>query len=237
MHESHSTSRAAFEQHWQKLALFAALVALCFVVAYQLTIHWSAPNYRQALGDASRLQVQTSLDQQSLTQANAQIAYLEQEVRVIRDANRRLLSSEQVRQDELAKLRSDLAFYQQLAAGKSNPGLAVHSLELTPTDSARVLQFSLTLTQNLQKASIIKGTARFSIEGVDQDRPVVLDWSILRPDDATPLPFEFKYFQQIDGLITIPAEFSPNLVRISLQPERRDSVVSDIPWEEALLEY
>ena len=235
MRESHPTSRTAFEQQWQKLALLATLIALSLILAYQLTIHWSAPRYRQALDDASHLQIQTSQDQQSLTQANAQIAYLEQEVRVIRDANRRLLSTEQTRQDELAKIRADLAFYQQLAAGKSNPGLAIHSLELVATESARVLQFSLTLTQNLQKASIIKGTAKFSIEGVDQDRPVVLDWSILRPDDAKPLAFEFKYFQQIDGLITIPADFSPNLLRVTLQPERRDSVVSDIPWQEALL--
>lgn len=160
---------------------------------------------------------------------------LEEETSVMRQANRILREQESERQAELHRLQSELDFYRRLVGtGGSQPGLAVYQAEILPTDSPRVFEFELTLTQNIRRASIVSGRLQIEVEGILDDRPVTLDWSELREDDVSTAQFRFKYFQQIEGFLSFPAGFSPLRLRVTLEPERAEPVVQEYRWRNLL---
>jgi hypothetical protein len=102
-----------------------------------------------------------------------------------------------------------------------------------PTESARVFQFILTLTQNIRRAAIISGRARVDIEGTMDDRPVTLYWSQVS-DGETPEPsFRFKYFQQVEGYLTLPEGFSPTRLLVTLEAKgQRKPIIRNYNWNE-----
>jgi hypothetical protein len=58
---------------------------------------------------------------------------------------------------------------------------------------------------------------RFAIEGVADGKLQTLDWNQLRQQAGAPdQPFSFRYFQQIDGDIILPAGFTPQRVKVSV---------------------
>jgi hypothetical protein len=93
------------------------------------------------------------------------------------------------------------------------------------------------LTQNIRRASIISGRVRIDAEGVLEDRPVTLFWSQLS-DGNTPEPaFRFKYFEQLEGYLTLPEGFSPTRLVIVLEAsQQRQPIERSFDWQDLLVE-
>ena len=155
---------------------------------------------------------------------------------MLREANRLLQEGESERQAEMNRLQSELDFYQRLAGtGGTQSGLDIYRAEIQPTESERVFQFVLTLTQNIRRTAIVSGRARIELEGITDDRPVTLHWSQISDDDTPEPSFRFKYFQQLEGYLTLPEKFSPTRMVVTLEAgERRKPVVRGFDWAELL---
>jgi len=167
-----------------------------------------------------------------LKRIQARQVVVEREADVLRQANNLLRQNESERQAELGQLQSELDFYRRLAGtGGAQSGLDIYRVEVIPTDSGRVFQFILTLTQNIRRAAIITGRARVDIEGTMEDRPVTLYWSQVS-DGETPEPtFRFKYFQQLERLITLPEGFEANQLTVRLRSgSLRTPVEQSMEW-------
>jgi hypothetical protein len=165
--------------------------------------------------EALEKDLQTVMDQLEAEKLSRKVA--EREVEVVRQANALLRNSERQRQDEIAALKADLAFYRRLggATGSQAP-LAVHHMELQKTRSPRVYRLVFTLTQNLRWASIISGQAQLSVDGIRNGIAVHLDEKQLLADNAEHVSFQFKYFQQLERLITLPEGFEASRLTIRL---------------------
>lgn len=166
----------------------------------------------------------------------ARNAVLEREADVLRQANSLLREQESTRQARLNQQQSELDFFRRLAGtGGSQSGLDVYRAELLPTGSSRVFQFVLTLTQNIRRASIVSGRVRIDVEGTLDDRPVTLYWSRVSDGDTPEPSFSFKYFQQLEGYLTLPEGFDPIRLEFSLEAEgRRAPVQRSYDWNELL---
>lgn len=172
-----------------------------------------------------------------LDELRERVTQLTRSEQVARSANDRLRSTLKRRQEQLAELRSDLDFYRSLVrSGGENRGLDVYDLGLVPTSSPRVYHYRLTLMQDLEKARVITGRVRISIDGIADDQPKRLDWSALRPQDgSSELEYSFKYFQELKGELMVPEDFSPNEVHVRLIPgdrRRHDVVRRAFAWQE-----
>lgn len=163
----------------------------------------------------------------SVAELQARLASLRQRNQILkrsddisRAANQSLQSDLAERDERVASLEADVAFYERLVGGSAaRQGLAVHSLQLRPDDSG-AHHFRLTLTQNVKRTQLSRGEARLSIEGVQEGQRRVLEWSVLRQDEAAePLEFAFKYFQQVEGIVMLPEGFVPHSVRVQLEGE------------------
>ena len=171
-----------------------------------------------------------------MNRLEARNAVLERETDVLRQANRLLREEETSRQAEIDQQQSQLDFFRRLAGtGGSQSGLDVYHAEILRTESTRVYQFILTLTQNIRRASIINGRVRIDIEGTMEDRPITLYWSRVSDGDTPEPTFRFKYFQQIEGYLTLPEGFSPTRLRLTLEAaNRRNPVQRSYDWDDLL---
>jgi len=145
------------------------------------------------------------------------VAVLERADQVSRAANAELQRQIGQKQEEIAGLRADLAFYSRLTdAGAARDGLAVQTLKVQAVATTpRMYGFDVTLTQNLKPGQVANGKVKLSVSGIKADRLVTLPWTdVAQNQDANGLAFSFKYFQQIKGTLLLPEGFQPNGVRV-----------------------
>ena len=195
-------------REWATLAVWwlASLIAVAAVVWV-----W---DQRTPVGGAAQLKA--ALDQNSALQQR--VAILERADQVSRTATASLQRDIREHQDEVASLRADLAFYSRLTGtGARREGLNVQGLRLQPAATARMYNFTLTLTQNLKQGKVANGHAKIDVSGLRANQLASVDWRELAHDqDANGLPFSFKYFQQIKGTLLLPEAFTPNAVHVDL---------------------
>ena len=217
-------------------ALTVAVTGLLLFVTWQIASRPVVPEVRQLQSEVDFLAAELAALKERLDRVQARHTVLEREADVLRQANRMLREQESARQAELNQLQSELDFFRRLAGtGGAQSGLDVYHVEVFPTASGRVFQFILTLTQNIRRASIVDGHARIDVEGTMEDRPVTLYWSRLNDGSAPEPAFRFKYFQQLEGYLTLPAGFQPTRLKITLDAgSRKKPVQRSYDWGELL---
>lgn len=182
------------------------------------------------------------LDDRSATALRARSEKLSQEVstlrrsdQISRDANRDLERTLAERDEEIAGLRADIAFYERfVGATGQRRGLSVHDLEMR-LQSGDAWHFVATLTQNVNRGAVNSGRITLALEGTRNDKLERLSWSTLRKQTNAPgLGYSFKYFQQVEGEVMLPAGFKPLRVTVRLVPEGGSAVEQSFPWPETV---
>jgi hypothetical protein len=218
-------------------ALLVALWLASVAAAWLFSAHLAAPETAPLRERVARLELQLGQTRTELDESARKLAVYERSDQVSRSANSSLETTLREREEEIAALRADLAFYQRLVGGGRGPreGLNAHSLELRPIGRSGGYAFTLTLTQNLKKAALIEGTAELAVEGVADRQLQTLSWRELEQRaDATPLTFAFKYFQQVQGNIMLPDGFTPNRIKVVVKSSGGEQAEQSFPWDQAM---
>jgi len=213
---------------WQLIAL--PLVSITMGVFY-FGKYYVAEELIRANHRIDALQEELQTQHDLLNEERARSTVAEREADVVRRANALLRESERERQDEIANLQADLEFYRRLggASGSQAP-LTVHYVELQPTQSPRVYRVIISLTQNLRWASGISGHAQILVDGISKGVAAHLSYKQLLAESDKPLSFQFKYFQQLEQLITLPEGFEPSKLTIELKSSSLKTPVEQ-SWE------
>jgi len=195
---------------WREWATIALFWLASIIVAVAVT--WVLRENVPADGVA---QLRRALEQTAALQQR--IAVLERAQQVSNAANADLQRQIGERQEEIAGLRADLAFYSSLTrADAKREGLSVEALSLAAVrENPRLFHFTVTLTQNLKPGQVASGQVRLSVVGTRSGKLETIDWTDLASNaDAKGMGFAFKYFQQIKGTLLLPEGFMPNGVRV-----------------------
>lgn len=176
----------------------------------------------------SRLQ-KTLAHLQSLQQRQATLARADQ---ISRAANREVQRELAARDDEIADLRANLAFYERLAGATGQPeGLKVHSARFS-AEAGGTWRYAIVLTQSLNRSAVSLGQLRFAVEGVRDGKLTTIDWDTLHQREAAPAQaYSFRYFQQLNGSVMLPPDFTPQRVRVSLRGNNA-SLDQAVAWEQ-----
>ncbi|WP_132998914.1 DUF6776 family protein [Luteimonas arsenica] len=163
-----------------------------------------------------------------------QVATLSRSDQVSREANGDLQLTLAERDEEISALRADVAFYERLVGSTSQRrGLTVHGLRLQ-SQGEGAWHFTATLTQTLNRAAVSSGTLTVEVEGSRNDSLERLAWNDLRQsEDAPGVEYSFKYFQQVDGDLMLPADFKPLRVIVRLAQPRGPVVEESFTWADA----
>ena len=206
------------------VTVFVVLWALSLVAVYALTHRFTAPALGKAHAELTTLREETAELQRRVERLRQRNTTLDTSDGTSRKANQVLQDTLAERDRQLADLRNDVAFYERLVGGGTQrEGLAVHSLAMKPGDDGS-WRYTLTLTQNLKKATVSKGELSLQVEGVQDGKLSRLAWGeLLQASDAKPQAFSFKYFQQLEGSLMLPPGFTPHRVRVNLRSDGRQT--------------
>ena len=177
---------------------------------------------------------QLRAQQRRIESLEQQVATLSRSDQISRDANRDLQATLSERDEEIAGLRADVAFYERfVGATAQRRGLSVHELTLQPQDE-QAWHFTATLTQNLNRGAVNAGRLLVSVEGTEAGKLRRLAWSDLRQQPNAPgVPYSFKYFQQVEGDLLLPPGFKPVRVIARVVPQGGAAVEQSFPWAQA----
>lgn len=163
------------------------------------------------------------------------VATLKLSDQISRQANIELQGTLAERDEEIASLRADIAFYERfVGATAQRRGLSVHELTLEPQRDPQLWHFVATLTQNLNRGAVNRGRLLLSVEASDGGRMQKLAWGELRQQHNAPgIEYSFKYFQQVEGDLVLPAGVKPVRVIARLVPASGAAVEQSFTWSEA----
>lgn len=223
--DSAATEIEGSRHHWVYVALAVFLLALGFGL-WGLWTSVISPE-----GDAADLAEQRRRNER----LSQEVSTLRRSDQISREANRDLQRTLAERDEEIAGLRADVAFYERfVGATGQRRGLSVHDLEMR-LQNGDAWHFLATLTQNLNRGAVNSGRLTLSVEGTRNDRLERLSWSGLRKQNNAPgLAYSFKYFQQVEGEVILPKDFKPLRVTVRLVPAGGSAVEQSFPWPETL---
>lgn len=157
-----------------------------------------ATQYRQEL---IRLKRDQEVDQHSLRQAQGTIRELEK---------------------NLKERKSEITFYKSIMApGDLEKGLQVFRLDLEPTRDDNRWRYNLVLSQIGDNNRFVSGHVNVELIGyVDGDRKTLSLDEISDSRDSSDIEFRFRYFQSVDGDMTIPAGFRPDSIQVTAVADR-----------------
>lgn len=161
-------------------------------------------NYREARQQLVNLERGKLIDEQALNEARKIIVGLETRV---------------------GELQSDLTFYKNIMApSETSKGLQVDRFSLDRDRAPDVYNFKLVLTQVGNNKSYIGGVVAVNIIGMRDDEKEVIALRDLSPDiEDLGVKFRFRYFQDVEGKLTLPGEFEPLEIQVVAQAQGRKS--------------
>lgn len=135
-------------------------------------------------------------------------------------------------QARLAEQSQELTFYR----GIVNPsdgiaGLRIQQLRVLPGIAPRQFRVRLVLIQAARQDTVTSATADLSIDGSRGGRAVNLPLAEIGTS-AKALAFSFRYFQELETEIQLPADFVPQRLQVEVRPARASaSIRQTYPWK------
>ena len=150
-----------------------------------------------------------------------QKAILERSAKIEQEAYKQLETTVSGLQDEILELKGELAFYRGIVSPSDDAkGLDVQSFELSSRGDHRTVHYKLVLTQILNNNTMASGTVAFGVEGVEggETREYLLPQL---SEQEGELRFRFKYFQILEGELSLPEGFNPRKVNSTVKPRTK----------------
>jgi hypothetical protein len=208
------------------MLLWVASVAL----AWWGAARWATPHLDAVNRENAELHTQLK----ELDALRQRVATLRSSDAISRAANQELQNSLSERDEEVSALRADVAFYERLVGTSGQRrGLSVHSVKMDQNTNGS-WHFAATLTQNLNRGKISQGDLTLQVEGAKTGKLQTLQWDDLLQKSSSPgQPFQFRYFQKVEGSVMLPPGFTPHRVRVFLRSEGT-TIQQAFPWSDAL---
>jgi len=217
---------------WSVVVACTGLMAILAVLSY---------GYGQREGLALKNEVMFELDTARLELSDRarqidamrqQIADLKVGQEVDEKANEEVLVTIEGLQNQIAELQEEILFYKGvMLPNVDGKGLRIERLDVLETPDPNKVKYKLLLTQVVDKHEYVQGGVEINVLG--RQRLIV---AVLPGGDGTgpsdsesadaksgPIRFRFRYFQNIDGELTLPDGFEPEEIMVVAQSSGRNA--------------
>jgi hypothetical protein len=137
-------------------------------------------------------------------------------------------------QAQVARQTQELAFYRGIVAqGAGAVGVKVQKVHITPGTKAQRFMVHIALVRTVRPDSVAIGSLGLSIDGAMADgKATTLDLPALTPAKQKELPFNFRYFENLDQDVALPAGFQPEKVAVEVRSNKKDVAPASqsFPW-------
>lgn len=205
--------------------------ALFFLVAV-LAAGWGGHYLAGYQMDSSQESFYTQIDtqqmridqlEQELSASNEKLAVLERASQVDQEAMKRVKEQLAAYQKDRSKQDEELTFLRSMVATKDDrEGLQIQRFFLTKGRRAREFRYRLTITQTVKNGEEANGWVFLAVDGVTKGKPVWLPLRDVTEGNTERLRMRFNNFQDIEGVIRLPEDFSPLKVIVEIKPTNKD---------------
>ncbi len=162
-----------------------------------------------------------------------QKALLERAAQIEQEAYGELDTTLKELQGEILELKEELAFYRGIVSPQSaSSGLHLQRFRIEANGKSRHYRYKLVLTQVLKNDRLVTGKVRLSIDGLMRNQPRTLTLKELSEKHVNELGYRFKYFQKLEGNLSLPKGFTPFRIKVQIIPRNRrhSSIEKTINW-------
>jgi len=126
-------------------------------------------------------------------------------------------------QAQVAKQSQELAFYRGVVAqGAANLGLKIEDLRIMAAPQANSYVAHLALVRSGRAETVAAGTLLLSVDGELAGGEKTLDLAALTGGRQQTLRYNFRYFQDFDQELSLPAGFKPAHLVVEVRSSRGD---------------
>lgn len=137
--------------------------------------------------------------------------------------------------EQIADLEEGLSFYKGLMApGELAAGLSLRTVEIVPREEPGRYAYRILVQQEARKHSLLKGELRVEVFGSRLDQEVSYSLAELSEEvDQDAIALQFRYFQTVEGELTLPEGFEPHGIRLlaSASKPQKTEVREQFDWE------
>lgn len=194
----------------------AALVLIVGVVAFFAGWRSVEVNYLALLGERDGLVLDLAEVRDELNGATQQFQNIRLGSEVDRKAVEDIRAAVREQKQEIAALKEEIGFYRGLMAPTDREkGLSIRGWELYPGSKPDAYQYKLVLQQLALKHTVLKGSVSVRVVGVQDglEKSYPLE-QLAIGQEASVLKLRFKYFQNIEGELRVPAGFEPQRIDV-----------------------
>ncbi len=209
----------------RRVALFAAaalaVVAGTGYLVFELGRYqggYSALDQRREQGALQQIISQQAADADELRR---QITVLQTSQEIDRETYALVESNLTELQLRIQSQEEELAFYQGIISPEDGyAGLRIQSINFTAAELEQHYILRLVLVQSISHDRRVTGVVRLHIEGsrageADELSP---DEILIDPESGN-IPYAFRYFQGLQGVVVLPADFEPDQVNVEILPQ------------------
>ena len=133
-------------------------------------------------------------------------------------ANEEVLSTISDLRDRVAQLEQDIVYYRQVVSEEvEDTGLIISQLDIDATPRSEIYRYKLVVRQqDADGDTYLTGHVNVNLVGRQDDELVIVPLrEVSEEQDQLDIRLRFKYFQNIEGELTLPEGFIPERVQIA----------------------
>lgn len=154
------------------------------------------------------------------------IALLETSLQVDHEAYDQVENTLADLQAEIQQQQEELAFYRGIVSPPDGTtGLHIREFALSAGPQDTLYRLRLVLVQASQHDRRVSGVVSLTVDGAKNGMPVSYGLADLTQGSTIPLDFSFRYFQDIERDLILPADFVPDRVNVEVNPRGRGAKI------------
>lgn len=147
------------------------------------------------------------------------LARAERQLQIDRTAYQELDAALQESTRNIADLRKELNFYRKVISPATNQrGLQIQGFKIERSGIPDQHRYKLVLIQAFNQRRLIKGKLVFEVLGIKAGQQKIIR---LPETKGSPRNVKFRYFQNIEGIFTLPPDFEPLRIKVSVTTNDR----------------
>ncbi len=209
-------------------------VILLIAVSFYIGRYLSNKEREDMLDKISWLNTQVENYQQAYQQTNQELVMQTQSAKVDNQSQQQLVETVKGLQEKQQELEAELKFYRNIMAPElAQQGLTIDNFEAI-NFNANALDYKLVLTQAGRQEQFIKGDIELEVVGQLNGETQTLPFRELGTFQNKDFQFQFRYFQNIEGQIQLPANFVAERINVRVKTtglRKNQNAEKQFSWE------
>jgi hypothetical protein len=127
-------------------------------------------------------------------------------------------------QAQVARANQELAFFRGIVTQNANSAeVKIQQARMVATAAANKFRIRVTLVQPMKPDTVVSGVVVLAVDGEIDGKPGRADFATLSGGKRREIPFTFRYLENIEEEVTVPAGMKPEQLLVEVRSNRRGS--------------